>query len=96
MDTSEFGLEDFLKDLLAFGYLDGEDVAQGITRQVIDRGVESLSEKQKWVFNNRVIEEYVIEDCKLCSAEIPWEEKIGALDNGGYCSWCQHKLEKDD
>jgi hypothetical protein len=96
MDDEGFGLSDFLRDLLAYGYLEGDDVAEGIVRQVIDRGIDSLSPKQQWVYENRVESDYIEDECKLCHATIPWEEKIGALDNGGLCGWCQNLMEKDD
>jgi hypothetical protein len=42
------GFADFLQQLLACDML--EAPAEGITRQVIDQGEESLSEKQRYVF----------------------------------------------
>jgi hypothetical protein len=66
----------------------------GITKQVIDKGEDSLSEKQKYVFNNEVLKNYESKSCNLCACEIPWSEMYQALDNGGYCGYCEHKLSK--
>lgn len=35
-----------------------------------------------------------VERCTRCSSEIPWCEMLEAIDNGGYCSYCQHMKEK--
>jgi hypothetical protein len=81
--------------------LDGEgldDAAAGITKKVIADGgsIESLSEKQKYVFKTHVMGEYVTTDCSRCGSNIPWSEMYAAHDNGGMCGWCQHMTEKDD
>jgi hypothetical protein len=71
--------------------------AAGITRQVIDRGEESLSEKQRFVFKRDVLSLDPGECVRGC--DIPWSEKFEAMDNGGLCSWCakmKESADKDD
>lgn len=67
----------------------------GITERVIDKGFDSLSDKQKFVFE-KAISHYVFDECSTCGNEIPWCEMSAAEDNGGQCSWCQHRDRKDD
>ena len=88
----ETDFEDFLSSLVENDHLEGS--ALGITKQVIHKGVDSLSEKQKYVFNNEVIKNYESKSCNLCACEIPWSEMYQALDNGGFCGYCEHKLDK--
>lgn len=35
-----------------------------------------------------------VEECQRCACDIPWSEMLEALDNGGYCNYCQHMMEK--
>lgn len=88
------GFMGFLESLTRNGHLEG--AADGITKQVIARGVESLSEKQKYVFDNEVLANFVGGDCERCGSDIPWSEKYAALDNGGLCDWCAHMVAKQD
>lgn len=69
--------------------------ALGITKQVIDQGIESLSPKQMAVFEQQVIEKKSVEYCKWLECDIPWCEMIDALENGGYCNDCANQLEKN-
>ena len=86
--------KDFLQDLVNGNELDG--AALGITKQVIDRGQESLSERQEAVFEAEVVKKYPQQDCKRCGTEIPWSEMYYSYDNGGHCSYCQHQINKND
>ena len=81
----------FLKQLVESGRLEGTEL--GIAKLVLDKGYGNLSPKQMKVFN-RMIDANVIENCQRCGAPIPWEEMFVAVDNGGYCSYCQHMMEK--
>lgn len=87
----ESDFNDYLKDLINSGRL--SDTEAGIAKQVIDKGYDSLSEKQKFVFD-RAINNHSVEECKACGTDIPWCEMLNALDNGGLCSDCQHVWEK--
>lgn len=87
----EEDFEGFVKDLIKSGRL--EDKEAGIAKRMLDKGYESLSEKQKYVFD-KMIENNSVDECKRCACDIPWSEMLEALDNGGYCNYCQHMMEK--
>jgi len=91
--SDDDGYGAFLQELL-----DGEPLeksAAGITELVIEKGVDSLSDKQRGVFERYVLKEYVTEECTRCHSDIPWSEMYGASGNGGACSWCA-KMESND
>lgn len=81
----------FVEELINSSRLVGKEA--GIAKLMLDKGYDSLSEKQKFVFD-RAIENNTVDECKLCGADIPWCEMLEALDNGGYCGHCQHMMEK--
>jgi hypothetical protein len=88
----EPGFTEFLELLIASGRLEGPEL--GVTKQFLEKGLKSLSQKQRHVFEKYVLEENVIEECTRCGVEIPWPEMDAALDNGGLCSWCSHAWEQ--
>ena len=93
---NRYNEEDFnyyVGDLIASGRLNEKEA--GIAKQMLDQGYDSLSDKQKYVFD-KAIENNSMKECKRCSSDIPWCEMIEALDNGGLCGWCQHFKEKMD
>ena len=57
------------------------------------KGYDSLSDKQKYVFD-KAIEKNAVDKCQRCGIDIPWCEMLEALDNGGYCNYCHHMMEK--
>ena len=83
----------FLEQLISSGRTEGKEA--GIAKFFIDNNYESLSDKQKYVLD-RMIDENSIKECERCGSDIPWCEMLEALDNGGYCNYCQHMMEKDD
>ena len=83
----------FLEQLISSGRIEGKE--SGIAKFVIDNDYDSLSDKQKYVFD-RMIDENSIKECERCGSEIPWCEMLEALDNGGFCNYSQHMMEKDD
>jgi hypothetical protein len=87
-------LNDFLEEIIEGEHLEG--AALGITKKVIKEGVESLTRKQKRVFDTYVLGEFVTAACKRCGNDIPWSEMYHAYDNGDLCNWCWHMTEKDD
>ena len=94
MNKSRYNEEDFegfLNDLINSGRVDS--MQAGIAKYMMDHGYDSLSEKQKYVFD-RMIAENSVDECKRCAIDIPWCEMMEALDNGGYCNYCQHMMEK--
>ena len=92
-DDDDDGYADFLGELLI--HLDG--AAQGITKLVIDKGADVLSEKQQYIFERDVLSQYVTKECARCgTTDIPWCEMYGAHDNGGYCGYCNHMIAKQE
>lgn len=87
----EDDFESFVKDLINSGHL--EEKEAGIAKRMLDKGYDSLSEKQKYVFD-KAIENNSVQKCERCGCNIPWCEMIEALDNGGYCNYCQLMMEK--
>lgn len=84
-EKSEFS--DFLQQLVDRDHLEG--AALGITKLVIDKGDDFLTDKQRYVFRTEVLEVFVRESCvRGCS--IPWSEMYEAHHNGGLCSYCAH------
>lgn len=70
-----------------------EGAYAGIAKQVSGKGYESLSVKQKELFDNNIIP-MIDRECKQCGGEIPYSE----FDSIPYCGWCEHqvaKLEKE-
>ena len=96
MDSKRYKEEDFnafIQGLISNQRL-GDSKEAGIAKLVIDHGVESLSDKQKFVFEES-INYYVFDECSRCGLEIPWSEMDAAEDIGGMCSWCQ-QLSRND
>lgn len=83
----------FVEQLIESGRLD--DKQSGIAKLYLDKGYEVLSEKQKFVFD-KAIEDNSVDSCERCGDSIPWCEMFEALDNGGYCGYCQHMMEKEE
>ncbi len=90
---SEEDFENFIQKLIETKRLSNSK-EEGIAKLVIDKGFDSLTDKQKFVFE-KSIGHYVYDECFRCGIEIPWCEMSGAEDNGGKCSWCQ-QLGRDD
>ena len=90
-------LDDFDNDMecVAKYILDNdlaEGAVEGIAKQLLDRGWNSLSEKQAAVFQKHAIPLATVK-CADCNDPIPFSE----LEFGeGRCSWCQHQKEKRD
>lgn len=96
MRETRFNEEDFptyLQEIINTGSLDPDP--RGITAFAIDKGVGSLSSKQKFVLIKEVIEPNYKDKCRDCEDEIPWSEMTYAVDNGGRCSWCANRASKD-
>lgn len=69
-----------------------EGAVEGIAKQLIDKGWNSLSPKQAEVFQNDAIPKATVE-CANCGMHIPFNE----LEFGeGRCGWCQHQKDKRD
>jgi hypothetical protein len=92
-EMEEAEKNDFLRQLIEGNHLDG--AALGITKQVLDKGEESLSPKQKFVFQQDVLNEFVTAECRRDGGTIPWSEMYRAYHNGGYCAYCEYMMNKD-
>jgi hypothetical protein len=54
-DHVDMELYEMVSDAVDEGHLDEESAAYGIAQRVIHEGYKSLSEKQKWVYDNKVL-----------------------------------------
>ena len=90
---TEEDFEGFLEQLIDSGRLDSKQA--GIAKFMIDKGYDALSDKQKYVFDH-IIADNTVGKCKRCAIDIPWCEMFETLDNGGYCNYCHHMMEKND
>lgn len=88
-------LLDFIKELIEQERLEG--AALGVAMQVVNDGdTDNLSERQRQVFERYVVEANNVDFCARCANTIPYCEMLEALDNGGYCNYCAHMMEKAD
>ena len=87
----EEDFEGFIEDLIKSGRLDDKEI--GISKRMLDIVYDNLSDKQKYVFD-KMINNNSVEECQRCACDIPWSEMLEALDNGGYCNYCQNMKEK--
>jgi len=83
----------FVRDLIDSGRLEEKEL--GIAKRMLDKGYDTLSDKQRYVFD-KIIEDNIVEKCQRCGLDIPFNEMFEALENGGYCNYCQHMMEKID
>ena len=90
---NEEKIMDLLRQLIASGRLNGTEA--GIAKQVLEKGYNSLTKKQKYVFDN-AIKKNTESKCKQCGGVIPWDEMLEALENGGLCSDCTHFNDEID
>lgn len=73
-----------------------DNILKGISKQVIAKGLNTLSEKQRFVFESG-ISEYVMDRCPECREEITFEDMSIAIYDGkcALCNFRQAKLEKE-
>ena len=92
IDQDEEDRKGFFQELVDGNYLDG--AALGITKLVIDKGDDVLSDRQKFVFKRDVLDVFVTSECKRDGGAIPWSEMLAAHENGGLCGYCQYIIDK--
>jgi len=80
--TEEREYAAFLRELLDGGHLAGDNVAEGIVRQVAAQGISSLSSAQERVLAGPAIARFIHERCEICAQKIPWSEMYEALETG--------------
>jgi hypothetical protein len=90
------GFRSYLQKLIDSGRLKKEygKVSLGVTEQVLNDGIETLTARQAPVFYDYVIGRLVINKCGFCKNDIRWSEMYAALDNGGYCKDCAKKRQE--
>lgn len=88
---NEEGLSAFVEELIDSNRLEGMEA--GIAKLMLDKGYDSLSEKQRYIFD-KLIENHTIDEYQRCGVDIPWCEMLETFVNGGYCGYCQHMMEK--
>ena len=69
-----------------------DSTTKGIGKLALDRGVEILSDRQKYTLEQG-ISDYIIEECDYCGDQISFEDMPFAIDNGK-CSACNHSWER--
>lgn len=87
------GFADFLREIVDSGRIEGVEL--GVAKQVIGQGRDSLSDKQRSIFD-QVLGANTTKMCSRCESGIPWSEMLESLDNGGMCSYCAHQMQKND
>lgn len=87
-------LPGYLQQLIDLDHLEG--ASAGIARQVIARGVDSLSVKQRYIFEMEVVKPHFRAYCEHGSCSIPLCEMYEAIhgDANGMCNYCAHMHEK--
>ena len=72
----EAGFREFLDE--AIEWEDLEPTTLGVAKQALNQGVETLSEKQYFVFQKHVLEAHAVDRCIQCKEEISWHAMIDA------------------
>jgi hypothetical protein len=98
LSTGENGdFIDFLKSLIEYDDIDLSPEALGVTKLVISKGLNSLSEKQKLVFQEYVLRKYTRQFCENCSGRLSWDEMFEVVvesDGDCECQNCKRIWEK--
>jgi hypothetical protein len=78
--------------------IENEDLnrdAHGITKQVIAEGEDSLTPRQRFVFQRDVLRVFD-KPCEGCDCHIPWDEKYDAYhERDGFCVYCYDGMTRD-
>ena len=80
------GLKDYLEKRIQSGDLNSMQI--GIAKIVIDNGIDKLSDKQKYVFDNYIDIEDEDLECPICQTFVPSSD---LLKNNGMCDWCANR-----
>ncbi|MCA8865302.1 MULTISPECIES: hypothetical protein [unclassified Halomonas] len=98
MDDFELGdNEQAIEELIELGYLDHGSKEYGITRQFVNDGYDSLSTKQKHIFNQSTGLLMKNAKCLVCDNSIPFSELPVFLEEGDQlCSYHRNSSFKND
>jgi hypothetical protein len=91
----DHGLKESLAELLEYGSIEEGTAAAGISRRVISHGMESLTPRQREIFERYVLEEYCSTSCIRCGSTLEYSELVGCRDKR-YCSYCECQITKND
>ena len=69
-----------------------DETTRGIARQALDRGIDSLSDRQRYTLEKGLVE-YVMLECPDCGEQIEFDDMEIAMFNGR-CGYCQHRYER--
>lgn len=83
----------FLQQLVEYGDIKDKD-AEGITKLVIAKGLDALSDKQSYVFKTKVQDNFAQPRCEQCEDLIPWDQAYEHVHSPGRCASCQHSYDK--
>lgn len=84
--TENDDLMDFVQELI-----DGEELtgtALGVAKAAVGNGVESLTPKQRYVFEHEVLKPHITQECEVCGTKISWSDMYFA-EADGLCSTCR-------
>ena len=83
----------FLELLIENEDLNGD--AHGITKQMIAKGEDSLTPRQRFVFQRDVLRVFD-RPCEGCDCHVPWDEKYDAYhERDGFCFYCYDGMTRD-
>ena len=83
------GLIEYLESIL--DNID-DSVAKGIAKLAIDKGIDTLSEKQEYALEQG-ISDFLMYECPNCEESISYENMEIVIYNGK-CSYCNNRWEK--
>src|SRR5260370_16041862 len=98
MRSIEIQQENAESEILEFlaeneGYLEGP--SQGIARQAVSKGMESLTRKQQYIFDRFIAGKFFHLECSRCHIPMPSSEVIPSLmEQDNLCAWCRNVKEK--
>ncbi|WP_335921910.1 hypothetical protein [Shewanella chilikensis] len=85
-----------LSTLADMGYIDKDSAAFGIAQQYFHEGFDSLSEKQRAIFNKH-ISPVIGKACGVCGEGIEMSALPNAYEEGKMlCSYHMYQFQKDD
>lgn len=94
IDEEKQALNEFLKERIRHGGM--SNAAVGIAKLVKDKGSDSLSSKQNYIFEHEVLGRYANLRCRFCDSEIPIDEAIFAVEeNKELCLHCSRVLDEE-
>lgn len=89
--------EKTIEELVAAGYIEKNSREHGVARQWANDGYDSLSGKQRTVFDNSLGKLMRDTQCPICDDGVPFNELPAALEEGSsLCGYHRHISMKND